>query len=107
MVPFMVSTSWETTGAPVPKLNCPQIPHMGGSVPVAMKQEAETPEQLRLSPAVHRDIVPAEQEPARTKRTVRLPPAIEQVSQHVRQDGVELREATSEQRREVDAFGIV
>src|SRR5437773_148102 len=59
IVRVIASMSSRSTGAPLPKLYWPQIPHMGLRVHVALDQEAEGSEQLGFGPTLHGDVVPA------------------------------------------------
>ena len=72
-----------------------------------MNEEREAAEHLRLRPAVHRHVVPAGQQLARSKRAVGLDP----VAQDAADDGVErrleLRKAIPEQQAQIDALGAV
>ena len=90
------------TGALSPKLNCPQIPHINDQLltlfpivfdtrRIPVKKKAKTPEVLRLRPAMHRNVVPTEQEFPAAKRPVGLLPVWG--TQEAREDPIELRKA--------------
>src|SRR5688572_12308923 len=98
MVRAMCSMSWRTTGAPVPKLNCPVIPHMLTSLRAALEQEGEAPEHLGLRPPMHGHVVPAQPQLARAEGAIPLSPAVEDIVDDGRQDRIELREATTQER---------
>src|SRR5580765_829235 len=91
------------------------MPHMGQSSFVKAAsgglflahEKTQTSKQLRLRPAVHRDVVPREQQLSRSERTVLLPPSAEHVVDHSRKKRIERRESSAQQRREIQTFRIV
>src|SRR5687768_15609776 len=74
---------------------------------LASQQEAETPEDLRLRPPVHRHGIPPELQLAGPERAIALAPAVEEVLDRSRDDGVEIGEAAPQHRGDVDALGVV
>src|ERR1035437_6062942 len=76
------------TGAWSPKLYCPQIPHISlfslvsktrvQSCPLCeRKKQTKAPEHLRLSPPMHRSVVPTKQKLTSSKTPVRFLPSVQ------------------------------
>src|SRR5437879_3151931 len=61
------------------------------------KQKAETSEQLRLGPAMHRNIVPAEEKLARPERAIGLLPSHKQIQKDSGQEPVQFWKTTFQQ----------
>src|SRR5688572_1089734 len=60
-------------------------------------QQRQAAEDLRLRPTVHRHVVPAEQQTARTERSVALDPAVHQVVERGPQAGIDFGETPLKQ----------
>ena len=77
--------------------------HLAGS----REQETETPEHLRLRPAMHGDVVPAEEELATPERSVGLVPSHEEITDERRHALVQRRETAVQQDGQVEALRVV
>lgn len=74
---------------------------------VLPQQQAEAPEQLRLSPPMHGHVVPTKQQVPRPEGTIGPLPPGHNVFQHGLQSLIEVRESPSQQRRKIDALRVV
>src|SRR6266446_4883512 len=69
--------------------------------------ERKASEHLRLAPAMHRNIIPAEVKLARPKRTVSLDPILQNVSNNGLQGLLQFWKTVAQQEAQIDALGVV
>src|SRR4026209_2856351 len=69
--------------------------------------KGEASKHLRLSPAMHGDIVPAQVQLTRAKGTVRLDPVPQNSCNHRLQCRFQLREAVTQKETQVNALSII
>src|SRR5690606_9569612 len=71
------------------------------------KEEAQTAKDLRLRPAMHRHVVPPDDELARPEGTIGLPPMRQQIVEGRGHSLVEQLRSTGEQTAQIQALSIV
>src|SRR5882762_4253117 len=71
------------------------------------QQRGQAAKHLRLSPAMHRNLVPTDVELPSPKGAIILLPTPQKVCDNICEKRIEFRESTRQQHSEVDAFGIV
>ena len=73
----------------------------------ALAYNAQRAKHLRLRPAMHRHVVPAEMQAAGAERAVGLDPVFQNSGDDRVQCGVELGETIAQQQTEIDAFRAI